>query len=127
MFSSPLGWFEIQNLSAETVSAWKPLISRWKLERDAIHDGYVYPVGVCPDGLSWTGFVSASRDGSGGTALLFRELAPSESFSLDISGLLPSAKSGIEVIGGRGNASFDGGVLNVTVRDKLDFIWCKID
>ena len=127
MYSSPLGWFEIQNLSAQTMSAWKPLIARWKRERDAIHAGYVYPVGACPDGLSWTGFVSVSRDGSGGTALLFRELAPSASFSLDISGLLPSAKGGIEVIGGRGDASFDGGVLNVSVRDKLDFIWCKID
>ena len=126
MYSSPLGWFEIQNLSPETVEAWKPLIARWKRERDAIHEGYVYPVGSAPDGLSWTGFVSASRDGTAGTALLFRELDAREEFSLPLADYLPSDGLEATVIGGRGEARIEGGVLTVAVRDKLDFVWVKI-
>ena len=54
MFSSPLGWFEIQNLQPETVAAWKPLIERWKEERDAVHEGYVYQT-ACPGRGLWRG------------------------------------------------------------------------
>lgn len=126
MYSSPLGWFEIQNLSQETVAAWKPLIAQWKRERDAIHDGYIYPVGSAPDGLVWTGFVSAAKDGSAGTALLFRELDASEEFSLPLSDYLNV--EGLEpiVIGGRGEARIEDGILKVAVHEKLGFVWVKI-
>jgi hypothetical protein len=30
------------------------------------------------------------------------------------------------VIGGRGEARIEGGVLTVAVREKLDFVWVKI-
>ena len=126
MFASPLGWFEIQHLSPETVKAWKPLVARWKQERDAIHGGYIYPVGNAPDGLCWTGFVSSSRDGNEGTALLFRELDASEEFAVPVSGYLQPGRFDVSVIGGRGEASVDGGVLKVSVREKLDFVWVKI-
>ena len=126
MYSSPLGWFEIQNLSQETTAAWKPLIAQWKRERDAIHDGYIYPVGSAPDGLAWTGFVSAAKDGSAGTALLFRELDASEEFSLPLSDYLNV--EGLEpiVIGGRGEARIEDGILKVAVHEKLGFVWVKI-
>ena len=126
MYSSPLGWFEIQNLSQETTAAWKPLIAQWKRERDAIHDGYIYPVGSAPDGLAWTGFVSAAKDGSAGTALLFRELDASEEFSLPLPDYLNV--EGLEpiVIGGRGEARIEDGILKVAVHEKLGFVWVKI-
>ena len=120
MYSSPLGWFEIQNLSQETVAAWKPLIAQWKRERDAIHDGYIYPVGSAPDGLAWTGFVSAAKDGSAGTALLFRELDASEEFSLPLPDYLNV--EGLEpiVIGGRGEVKLhDVGVRTLHLEQML--------
>ena len=89
-------------------------------------EGYVYPVGSAPDGLSWTGFVSASRDGTAGTALLFRELDAREEFSLPLADYLSPARSEATVIGGRGEARIEGDVLTVAVRDKLDFVWVKI-
>lgn len=125
MFASPLGWFEIQNLDAATVDAWKPLIARWKRERDAIHAGYVYPVGACPDGLVWTGFVSAAKDGRTGTALLFRERAAEPSFTMRLADYLPGV-SRAEVIGGRGRASVCNGTLSVAVDRPLDFIWVSL-
>ena len=126
MLSSPLGWFEIQNLSSETVSAWRPLIARWKQERDAVHAGYVYPVGARPDGVSWTGFVTASRDGTEGTVLLFRELDDRDEYTLPLSGLIKACGRKAVVIGGRGEASLDGDMLKVSGCGRLDFIWVKI-
>lgn len=127
MFSSPLGWFEIQNLSPETVAAWKPLISRWKRERDAVHAGYVYPVGARPDGVSWTGFVAGAKDGRSGCALLFRELSDRRDFTLDLSGMIAAEGLSAAVIGGRGTAVLSGNSLTVSVPEKLDFIWVKLD
>ena len=126
MFSSPLGWFEIQNLSPETIESWKPLIARWKQERDSVHEGYVYPVGAAPDGLSWTGFVSASRDGKEGTVLLFRELDARVEYSFALSDYIPSGCGDAVVIGGHGEATLKDGVLHVMVSEKLGFIWVKI-
>lgn len=127
MFASPLGWFEIQNLPPETVAAWKPLIRRWKAERETIHAGFVYPVGARPDGVSWTGFVSVAQDGSSCTALLFRELSEKTNFALDVSAFVPRKDNlSAKRIGGRGEASVADGLLKVCISDKLDFIWVKI-
>ena len=126
MFASPLGWFEIQNLKPETVAAWKPLIAQWKRERDAIHSGYVYPVGSRPDGLAWTGFVAGAKDGKSGSALLFRELSENGEFSLDLSGMIDAKGLTATVIGGRGTAVLEGGTLKVSVKDRLDFIWVRL-
>ena len=125
MFASPLGWFEIQNLDAETVAAWRPLVARWKRERDAIHSGYVYPVGDPPDGMSWTGFLAVSKDGTG-HALLFRELSPDATFSMDISPYRVQEDARAEIVGGRGCATVADGRLSVSVPDKLGFAWVKI-
>lgn len=124
MFASPLGWFEIQNLSPETVAAWKPLIATWKRHRDAVHAGYIHPVGGRPDGFAWTGFVSTAKDGRSGTALLFRERSAKTSFALDLSPYLKAER--VEVLAGRGTAALAGNVLTVDVPAPLDFIWVRL-
>ena len=127
MFASPLGWFEIQNLSPGTVAFWKPLIETWKRHRDAIHEGYIHPVGSRPDGVSWTGFVASARDGRSGYVLLFRELSDRSDFTLDLSGMIDSKELSASVIGGRGRAELTGESLKVSVADRLDYIWLKLD
>jgi len=127
MFSSPLGWFEIQNLQPATVAAWKPLIARWKQERDAVHAGYVYPVGGRPDGRVWTGFVAGAKDGRSGSVLLFRELSDKADFTLDLSDMIVADGLSASVIGGRGRAALSGRTLTVSIPDKLDFIWVKLN
>ncbi len=124
MFASPLGWFEIQNLSPETVAAWKPLVATWKKHRDEVHAGYIHPVGAKPDGVAWTGFVSAAKDGRSGTVLLFRELNDRSAWTLDLAPYLTASKA--EVIAGRGTATLANGVLTVDVPAKLDFVWVKV-
>lgn len=126
MCASPLGWFEISGLAAETVAAMKPLVAAWKRERANVHGGVTHPVGSKPDGFSWTGFVTEAADGTGGYALLFRELSGEESYTLDLRPIFGAAKAAeAEVIGGRGEARVDGSRLTVSVRDPLDFIWVK--
>jgi len=124
MCASPLGWFEISNLAPETVAAMKPLVARWKKERVNVHGGVTHPVGACPDGFSWTGFLTEAADGRGGYALLFREKAEESSFSLEFADCF--AATGCEVIGGRGSASVSDGRLTVEVPRELDFVWVRL-
>lgn len=125
MFASPLGWFEIQNLTPETVAAWKPLVATWKKYRDEVHAGYIYPVGCRPDGFAWTGFVSAAKDGRSGTALIFRELNERETSTLDLSPYLTAGTT--EILAGRGTATIKDGRLSVQIPAKHDFIWVKLN
>ncbi len=127
MTASPLGWFEVSNLPAGYVEQMRPLVAAWKTERTRLHGGAITPVGAKPDGAAWTGFVSAAADGKGGYALLFRELNAEADYTLDLTGLVPGATRAT-VLGGRGTARvLADGALRVTVPEKLDFVWTRLD
>jgi alpha-galactosidase len=139
MMASPLGWFEVSNLPPEYVAQIRPLVAAWKAERARMHGGATFPVGAAPDGVAWTGFVSAAAGGKGGYALLFRELNAKADFALSVgqastpvSVLFPAGQAGTpvlraSVLGGRGTARIVDGTLTVSVPEKLDFIWVKLE
>ena len=119
MAASPLGWFEVQNLSPSTVAAWRPLVAAWKQERDGMSECNVIPVGAKPDGLSWTGFVFVPRRASAkGYALLFRELSQDSDFQIDFTHYVPSL-SEVTVLYGSGKAN----KLGVSSVRPLGFVW----
>ena len=122
MPTSPLGWFEVQNLDDAVVAAWKPLVAVWKRERDLMADCNVLPVGACPDGLSWTGFVFTPRtDGNPGYGLFFHELSSEDCFAFEFRRYLPKATKAT-VLSPRGKADLCG--VETPVRD---FVWIRFD
>jgi alpha-galactosidase len=109
MFCNPLGWFEASNLSQEYIECVAPLVRVWKEHRATIFSGRIYPIGAAaftpsarphlphrrgriypignaPDGVSWTGFASASVVDNCVYVPLFRETndAPSHLLHLPI-------------------------------------------
>jgi alpha-galactosidase len=125
MFTSPLGFFETQNLPPNYFTTAGPLIAKWKQHREAIFRGDILPIGYAPDGLNWTGFVSTAADRQSAYALLFRELNASASWSTDIPLLAPrSAK--VEVLGGSGTATYQNGLLTAQIPDRLGYIWVRL-
>ncbi len=126
MTASPLGWFEVSNLPPDYSAQMRPLVAAWKAERARMHGGAIIPVGSAPDGVAWTGFVSAAADGKGGYALLFRELNATADYALPLEGLVAGA-SRAAVIGGRGTAKVSGCDLVVNVPETLDFVWVKLE
>ena len=128
MVASPLGWMEVSEVPDSVCARWKPLIARWKAERDALHAGTIVPVGECPDGYSWTGFASVGADGAQGQVILFREASARTVQTLDLNGLFSGAReiSSVERLGGRGNATVRDGVLTAEIPEKFDFIWLKL-
>jgi alpha-galactosidase len=126
MMANPLGWFEVSNLPPDYVAQMRPLVAAWKAERARLHGGAILPVGGAPDGVAWTGFVSAAADGKGGYALLFRELNAQPDYVLDFDGLVSGATRAT-VLGGRGTAKVSDGKLAVNVPARLDFVWVKLE
>lgn len=125
MMASPLGWFESSSLPQDSVVLMRPLVAAWKNERARMHGGLTVPVGAVPDGKTWTGFASYAKDGKGGYALLFRELNEASNYSLDLGELARSAVRSAQILGGRGTVKVSGRMLEVTVPEKLDFLWLK--
>ena len=126
MTASPLGWFEVSNLPTDYAEQMRLIVATWKTERARMHGGAIVPVGTAPDGVAWTGFVSAAADGKGGYALLFRELNASADYALDLTGLVANTTHAT-VIGGRGTAKIAGNTLAVDVPETLDFVWVKLE
>lgn len=132
MMANPLGWFETSNLSVEYLAAVAPLVATWKRERAAMHGGRLFPIGDAPDGIAWTGFYSAGERSGQGYVLVFRELnaSPKAIFRLPGSGA-STTSSPVEaratVLGGRGEAVYRAGVLEVNIPEPLDFLWVKLE
>ncbi|MBI5830681.1 MAG: alpha-galactosidase [Armatimonadetes bacterium] len=119
MMASPLGWFELSNLPRTYSGELPALVRVWREHRDRMHGGCIQPVGDCPDGTAWTGFVSVGTTG-GGYALVFRELndRPEASFDLSAFGQRPTRA---EVLAGEGRAWCADGRLVVALRQPLRF------
>ena len=126
MAASPLAWMELSDVSERSAAEIASLVKVWKRERDRWYGGTLHPVGARPDGVSWTGFVSEAADGTGGYALLFRELNVSADFTLDLSVMFGNCfRAGAEIIAGRGTATVDGGRLEVSIPEQLDYLWVR--
>ena len=121
MLSSPLAWMEMQGLQEDTLAEMRPIISRWKKERDSLYDGVVFPVGSKPDGFSWTGFIVESRCDSVGYALIFRECSSDQSFKIDLAQYRLTGD--IEVLAGDGSAKIAQGGLEVSIPKRLGYVW----
>ena len=122
MLSSPLAWMELSDVPEPVRAKWRPLIARWKRERNALQDCVVVPVGGKPDGEAWTGFVSVADNG-GGYALIFREGNARGDWTLDLRDFYPSPSLSPSVISGSGTASVDGGFLKVAIPERLGYVW----
>lgn len=127
MMTSPLGWFEVQNLSPDYVRDAAPLIAVWKKHRDALSGGTVLPVGEAPDGTSWTGFVSTSAGSRTVYVLLFRELNDRSGWSVVLPALNTRAKWQVETLAGDGSATvLPRGRLAVTVPKPQHFVFLRM-
>lgn len=133
MFTSPLGWFEAQNLPASYVENASQLIRTWREHRDAILTGTIIPIGDEPDGTSWTGFVSYAENAGGGTptrgyALVFRELNDRSSASIELP--LIAKQRGVwtvRKIAGEGEATICNGTINASLASPGSFLLASFD
>ena len=125
MLSSPLAWMELSDVPESIRAKWRPLIAKWKHERNALHDCVAVPVGGKPDGEAWTGFVSVA-DSGGGYALIFREGNVRGDWTLDLRDFFPSPSLSASVLSGSGTASVDGGSLRVEIPEKLGYVWLSL-
>lgn len=126
MFSSPLGWFEVSNLPDSYFQSVAPLVQAWKKEREAIFSGNIIPIGQTPDGYAWTGFSSVSQDRKSARLVVFRELNSSESWNTEIP-LLDHKDAKVTILGGKGSASYENGILKVTIPETLQYVFLKVD
>lgn len=129
MFTSPLGWFEAQNLPPSYVENATPLVRVWREHRDAILTGTIIPVGDEPDGTSWTGFVSYAEKASGGAtptrgyALVFRELNDRPSASLELPFIAKHKVTWtVRKIAGEGEATITNGTINASLPSPRSFL-----
>lgn len=126
MFANPLGWFEISNLPENYRESVSKLLAIWKKERSQLFSGQILPIGEAPDGNAWTGFASVPRNDGPGYLLLFRELNPSPTWSIDLN-LFPASKRKVSVLAGKGDAHIEGNKLTVSIPEKLQYLFLKLE
>lgn len=126
MFSSPLAWFEVSSLPENYVERVAPLVHAWKAEREAIFSGDIIPIGGRPDGVVWTGFASVARDRRSARIVVFRELNEAAEWTTAIP-LLDNDEAEVTLLGGDGEAGFEDGELHVEVKEKLGYLFLKLE
>ncbi len=127
MFTSPLGWFEVQNLQSDYVKAAAPLITVWKKHRNRMAAGTVLPIGETPDGTAWTGFFSIGPDQRMVYVLLFRELNDRSGYSEILPVLNTSEKWQVEKLSGDGSVTvLPRGRLVVTIPESQRYVFARM-
>ena len=91
MLSNPLFWMELQFLAEERRGELKPIMKVWREIRGEIADADVSPIGMRPDGRSFTGFKIKGKEKS--YLLLFRELTENDTFLFDIGENIETVKA----------------------------------
>ena len=122
MFASPLGWFETSNLPEAYVAGMSGMAKAWKARRADLFRGTILPVGEAPDGTNWSGFASYAADRATGYLLLFRGVNETAEWH----GEVPPFRSGsysVEVLGGKGTVTVEGGVVRARVEQSPGFVW----
>ncbi|MEO0510835.1 MAG: hypothetical protein AAF065_13365 [Verrucomicrobiota bacterium] len=79
LMSSPILFLETQLLSQQATDILKPMIAKYKAEREKMYQGYVFPIGSMPDNASWTGFQNHNPETGSGYMTVFRELENAQS------------------------------------------------
>ena len=69
MAAQPLAWFEASNLPPEAESIIS-VVANYKEAWHRFHEGYIFPIGEEPNGVSWTGFQSVR--GNEGYIIIYR-------------------------------------------------------
>lgn len=108
MIGCPLGWFELSSLPAEYRAQLAPLVAVWKQQRAALHQGTIIPVGDCPDGATWSGFLSLAADGSSAQLIAFRGLTGEDRTHLRLP--LPAGKWRAATLAGQGSWDAEQGL-----------------
>ena len=123
LVAEPLGWFEVSSLPPAMVMACAALLKVWKQYRAELHGGTILPIGLCPDGTSWTGFCS---HGAGHTHVLaFRELHADVAYAFALPvGVTRGAP--ITVLAGRGAARWEVDRMRVAISTTRDWVWLRI-
>ena len=123
MFASPLGWFELSNLPPAFVDETAKLVAAWKQHREALFSGTITPIGAAPDGVAWTGFVSAGKQG--GYVLVFRGVGGAPEWTEKLP-MFAAREYAVDVLGGKGSARLANGELRVSLPDAPGFLWVRV-
>ncbi|MCG8685268.1 MAG: hypothetical protein MI892_10360, partial [Desulfobacterales bacterium] len=114
LMASPIFFTEIQFLSPKAREELKPIIAKYKAERDEMYKGYVFAVGDKPDNGSWTGFQNYNPETGNGYLTFFRELKnPDSNYTIALHFLKPGTKLEITNI-------LTGDNHNVTLSEKSE-------
>jgi alpha-galactosidase len=124
MCANPLGWFEVSNLPQAYFDRMAPLVRVWKNHRKDLFADAILPIGLKPDGWSWTGFAAVGKDDAATYALLFRELSPEATCTLNLPG--PAAK-GAEILAGKGRAHLKKGELKVRIDAPRGYAFVRLE
>jgi alpha-galactosidase len=124
MCANPLGWFEVTGLSDAAFESVRGMVSVWKKHRAAMAAGTLLPIGPCPDGFNFSGFLIVPQAGETGMyVLLFRGNTLEDSARIK----WPVPVSGPwETLAGEGALVVEGDQVTVTIPEQRRFLFAKV-
>ncbi len=125
MMSNPLVWMELSELDPRDIPPLRRIVSVWRAHRDALYKADISPIGEEPSGFGFTGFFADG--GESAYALLFREMAETNSFTFAIPALSGKDYT-IEVLDATGSSTVfpaQNG-LQATFPRERSYLFAKI-
>ncbi|MCC5847567.1 MAG: alpha-galactosidase [Verrucomicrobia bacterium] len=125
MFANPLGWFEVSGLSKTARRDLGAITRVWNAHREALFAGAIIPIGSCPTGYNFSGFLSVPRDVKAPVyVVLFRGDTREGEFSIELPDEV-AMNGKLKILHGDGHAQISGKQLKGEIASPLGFVFAS--
>ncbi len=122
MFSNPLCWMEMSHLSEKDTECLAGITKLWNNYREEFGHADVTPIGECPDGLTFTGFLATSEKKQ--YLLLFRENGEESTYDFRVD--VRDGDWNVLYASGGAAAERNGSTVHFTAPEKRSFLLVSI-
>ncbi len=125
MPANPLAWMELSHLGQEDGLALSRITSLYRMYRKELFESRIIPIGDCPNGMNFSGYLCLNDEKTAGHLILFREETMDKAYSF----MLPFGSADTSMIYQSGPAeyAFRDNALNVKFENKKSFIWLRFE
>lgn len=123
MPANPLVWMELSHLGEEDAAVLAGIISVYREHATELFQARVIPIGECPNGMRFSGYLCRNADGSSGHLLLFREETEADAYAFQLPLSLQNARISALYQSAPAVFSQEGERIRVTFSSWKSFLW----
>jgi len=126
MVANPLFWMEMTNLDDEDAKVLAQISSVYKNYKKELFNSRVIPIGLMPNGMTFSGYACKNMEDKSYNLILFREATEQDAYTYKLPADLDNLNMEIIYQSAPANVAINGDSVTVKFSDKRSFVWVRV-